>query len=592
MSAGCEKDGDIIKYTTAGGWRLNLYADFIPLLSSNEFNSSAQITTDSETIKCSGTILAQHSRVLKKSLEGSKELHIPDNQHVREFLSILNGGSVKLTLENFPDILKLMMMFDLPEVRKQILQRLGSLEMTLRKDLSILNHVQIIFNGLINCAKSSTDKAMTNEIYRPCRDLLTGYKLALYQCYGVIKRKWWISFQAAMLDLSSVHWSPGSLRWEEEVKIIHAEGVVHQVMDSLISGVDDKNGLIAILLHEDLFSHYIHWIKLLLDQSNYNLLTEFIATTDSVATWAKCPGTLSSELLDKLVGLDVSASQDTLSIQRHQAVIRRHFILVKSFEQMREKGTLFSFWKLLDKDDIRYLPWLLTARSDQFCVVECLLSWIHANEPEDVSFAPDFLKQAFVLNLSSWLGREGSVHRYRFMHVEKVLEEMGVSNLSDKSWPFRVDGTKLSLTLENVYYKETGSGYIMGSNGEMTRRFCPEDQTEEITIMFSLEEKRRIEPHPFQQFIKRPLSDIGIIVALFPDKIPTIKTYVGSSLECPQFLSARVKWCTETSKVPLYCEPDKAYKTILQAMKDDPKFYRANLDRDVTFDYFDLGRRI
>ena len=587
MSAGCEKDVNIIKYTTAGGWRLNLYADFIPLLSSNEFNSSAQIITDSETIECSGTILAQHSRVLKKSQEGSKELHIPDNQHVREFLSILNGGSVKLTLENFSDILKLMMMFDLPEVRKQILQRLGSLEMTLRKDLSILNHVQIIFNGLINCAKSSTDKAMTNEIYRPCRDLLTGYKLALYQYYGVIKRKWWISFQAAMLDLSSVHWSPGSLRWEEEVKIIHAEGVVHQVMDSLISGVDDKNGLIAILLHEDLFSHYIHWIKLLLDQSNYNLLTEFIATTYSVATWAKCPGTLSSELLDKLVGLDVSASQDTLSIQRHQAVIRRHFILVKSFEQMREKGTLFSFWKLLDKDDIRYLPWLLTARSDQFCVVECLLSWIHANEPEDVSFVPDFLKQAFVLNLSSWLGREGSVHRYRFMHVEKVLEEMGITNLSDKSWPFRVDGTELLLTLRYVYYKETKYTEI-GNNGEMTSRFSLEDQTEEITILFDLEEKRITEPQPF---IKRPLLD-AIIVTLFPDKIPTIKTSYESSLECPQFLSARVKWCTDTSKVPLYCEPEKAYKTILQAMKDDPNFYCANLDRDITFDYFDLGSRI
>ena len=81
------------RFSTAGGWRLmNVYTDFIPPLTStcSELNTPVQIITDSETIECSGTILAKHSRVLKKSLEDSTELHIPDNQRVREFLSILN----------------------------------------------------------------------------------------------------------------------------------------------------------------------------------------------------------------------------------------------------------------------------------------------------------------------------------------------------------------------------------------------------------------------------------------------------------------------------------------------------------------------
>ena len=90
-------------------------------------------------------------------------------------------------------------------------------------------------------------------------------------------------------------------------------------------------------------------------------------------------------------------------------------------EQMEGRNTLFSCWKTLDKDKNRCLPWLLTDASDQFCVVECLLSWIHANEPEDVSFVPEFLQQAFHINLSDLPGLGQSVTKYRVNHAHNKL---------------------------------------------------------------------------------------------------------------------------------------------------------------------------
>ena len=54
-----EQEGNCVgRYTTAGGWRLNVYIDFIPPLTSicSELNTPVQIITDSETIECSGTI--------------------------------------------------------------------------------------------------------------------------------------------------------------------------------------------------------------------------------------------------------------------------------------------------------------------------------------------------------------------------------------------------------------------------------------------------------------------------------------------------------------------------------------------------------
>ena len=520
------QDGNCVgRYTTAGGWRLNVNTDFIPPLTStcSELDTPVQIITDSETIECSGTILAKHSRVLKDSLEGSKELHIPDNQRVREFLSILNGGSVNITLDNFSDILKLMIIFDIPDAREQIIQALEPL-MVITWDLEISNDIQVLFNGLIFCAKVSTDKTMSDVIYRPCRAFLAtasnNYKFGFNSFNG-------------------------------------GRGSFYEAIESLISVVNDKNGLIAILLHEDLFSHYIHWIKLLLDQSNYNLLIDFIETADFVATWIKCYKsitlTLLDALLDKLAGLKVS-SNGVESIQVFKVAICKKVELVDSLKQMKEKGTLFSCWKMLDKDDIRYLP-LLTDASDQFCVVECLLSWLHSNKPEDVSFVHGFMQQAFHINLTG-LGQ--SVAKYRANHIETVLRNVTITNLSYMSRSiFYSDGTQLSLTLENVFYIQN---------------------SKEICISFS-------HKNAMKSCIGYKTSFFDVFV--FPDKIPTIK-YSREYFTCSPFIVAWAKLGTTASKIPLYCEPEKAYKMIQNAMKDDRKLYCQNLDRVTRFDLFDF----
>ena len=86
----------------------------------NEFNDAVLIVTEFEIIKCSAVLLAQHSSVLREYIKQEKELFLTDNKHVRECLIVLYGGSVSLTEENFQDILKFMVAFDIPGAQKQV----------------------------------------------------------------------------------------------------------------------------------------------------------------------------------------------------------------------------------------------------------------------------------------------------------------------------------------------------------------------------------------------------------------------------------------------------------------------------------------
>ena len=86
----------------------------------------------------------------------------------------------------------------------------------------ISNDIQVLFNRLISRAKVSTDKTMSDVIYRPCR-----------------------AFLATAGNDHKFSFNRFNEGWE----------CFDEAIEILISGVDDKNGLIAILLHEDLFSH-------------------------------------------------------------------------------------------------------------------------------------------------------------------------------------------------------------------------------------------------------------------------------------------------------------------------------------------------
>ena len=101
--------------------KLQFDTDFTRFLELDGYHDPICIVTESEIIKCNAVLLAQHSNVLREYLKEEKELFLTDNKHVRECLSILYGGSVRLTEENFQDILKFMVSFDITSVRDQVL---------------------------------------------------------------------------------------------------------------------------------------------------------------------------------------------------------------------------------------------------------------------------------------------------------------------------------------------------------------------------------------------------------------------------------------------------------------------------------------
>ena len=94
--------------------KLDFRTDFSFFLGYEEFLEAVNIVTESEIIKCSAILLAQHSEVFREAVREDKEFFLTENKHVRECLSVLYGGEAKLNDKNFQDILKFMVTFEIP----------------------------------------------------------------------------------------------------------------------------------------------------------------------------------------------------------------------------------------------------------------------------------------------------------------------------------------------------------------------------------------------------------------------------------------------------------------------------------------------
>ena len=167
-------------------------------------------------------------------------------------------------------------------------------------------------------------------------------------------------------------------------------------MDYFISEVVDKNEVLTILLHQDLIPDYIPWANMLMDKSNYKMLLDLFERPEISNAMSQCPRTQFDKLFVKMEDFENITLKEYKHLNNCKLKINEKITLLQSLKFMKECGSLYSCWKILDKDGMFVLSTAFTDKSDQFCVIECLLSWLVANVSSyDIDFVQKILLKAF-----------------------------------------------------------------------------------------------------------------------------------------------------------------------------------------------------
>ena len=495
--------------------KLEFNNDFTYFLEKDKFNDSVQIVTESEIIKCSAVLLAQHSSVLREYIKEDNELFLTDNKHVRECLTILYGGSVSLTEENFQDILKFMVAFDIPGARKQILNWMSGNRWN-------LDNAGLLINGSMVASKTIEGKwtCSKEEIYKPCR-LFFGQHLP----------------KIIVPDST-----------DERYK--NLENAINDV----ISGVVDKKELLTILLHQDLIPDYILWVNMLLDQSNYKLLLDSFEKPEISNAMSLCPRTQFEELFEKMEDFDNITVKEYKHLNRYKMKINDKITELQSLRFMKECGSLYSCWKILDADGMCVLSTAFTDKSDQFCVIECLLSWLAANKSSyDMDIVDKILSKA-IHHLSEHPPENINVQAYCTTYVKNAMDKLQI--LPDKYNAIsKIAKDRQSFNV-NVTAVQPPSPY----REEMLLTLSVRNQGAQFTVSVTLYQDRT----PKVSCDSPHTTNYNLYVyAWIVEHSQTLEQRSTSTTHYSQMQPSRS--CSRTStftRLPLYSDPDSAYKTL------------------------------
>ena len=103
----------------------NANTDFTRFLEET-IQNTVKVITKTGTLLCSGAVLSQHSEVIKQIVEKENEICLGNYKFAKECLTILHGGSVKMTEENCVEITKFGAQFGVADIVEQGLQYLAS----------------------------------------------------------------------------------------------------------------------------------------------------------------------------------------------------------------------------------------------------------------------------------------------------------------------------------------------------------------------------------------------------------------------------------------------------------------------------------
>ena len=326
--------------------KLQFDTDFTRYLELDDYHDPICIVTESETIKCNAVLLAQHSDVLREYLKKDKELFLTDNKHVRECLSILYGGSVELTEENFQDILKFMVCFDITSVRDQVLDWMSQRKWNLDDAYLLINGSMI---AVKSCSCNTDVESLRGKVYKPCR---------LFFEKGLVQ----------LLDFKGT---------DERCKSLDT------AMQYILSRVTDSKEFLAMLLHQDLIPKFIPWIQILIDQSRYDVFLEALQRPEFVNKMSLCTRAQFDGLFDKIEDFENMTLKEYKHLNKFKLKINEKMGICLSLKFMKENGNLHSCWKILDVDGLSVIPTTFSGTSDQFFVVENIAAWFFAKSCSD-----------------------------------------------------------------------------------------------------------------------------------------------------------------------------------------------------------------
>ena len=513
--------------------KLNFNNDFTKFLEIQDYNTPVCVMTESETIQCNGMLLAQHSNVLRECLKEDKELFLTDNKHVRECLSILYGGSVKLTEENFQDILKFMVSFDIISVRDQVLDWMSQNRWSLDSASLLINCTSDV--GKASRVQARVSLNLKDDLMKPCR----------------------LFFSQHLVN--KINPNSRDIRYK----------TLDSAMKSILQGIGDKAKFIDVLLHQDLIPKYVPWITELMNQSSYDIFLNRLEQPEIANKMPLLTRTQFEDLFDKIEDFECMTLKEYKRLNKYKLNINEKMAVVQSLRFMKENGSLYSCWKILDGDGMTIFKNAFTDKSDQFCIIECHQSWYSAHKSPG---SKDILETNLLDALRRLIQGPGNCL------LQNYLSRCPVGLYGNRQVGFpkevhtfhQISGPILFYEAEDIvmelhYGKYDTDGYRRQSQ----TRFL-------FKIRFSknrLPEVSAVDPNEIDRespyFGQDGLGRIG--------SYGNYKTYVYA------FQNGH-----DSQKIPLYCDPSEAFKIIQKNIKRGSPYSRYYEDKE-TFSIPDVN---
>ena len=457
--------------------KLDFNTDFTQFLMMQDYNDPVYVVTESETIKCNAVLLAQHSSVLRKYFKDDKELFLTDNKHVRECLSILYGGSVELSEENFQDILKFMVAFDIPSVLDQVLEWMSQNRWNLDNARLLIKSSMTAIKGCFGVADLHS---LREKVYQPCR-LFLGKRLT------------------DMINPNSTD--------------ARYKNIVRARRSCSLGRVTDRKEQLAMLLHEDLIPEYIDWITCVMDQSVYY---EFLSTLDRPEVLNKmslCTREQFEGLFDKIENFQNITLKEFKNLNKYKLKIHEKMATCQSLRLMKENGNLYSCWKVMDFDGLSIVPLVCTDTPDQFCIVENLLSWLSSKKCSACD-----KDRALKLLLKTFEKISISLTNNSFQQYAKIVRELiGNLNIDMKFIP---QNSSFRYHVSNI---EIDEWFVKAKDSNSFYQHHGDNSSEKIKLCLNVNVKDWIGTGR-----KSRDYQLRVTVKLSPDTVPDVRSAIES----------------------------------------------------------------
>ncbi|KAL5249053.1 hypothetical protein ACHWQZ_G018031 [Mnemiopsis leidyi] len=419
---------------------IKLNTDFTRFLE-DEIKNTVKVVTRTGILECSGAVLSQHSDVIKKIVDKEDEISLENYEFARECLTILHGGCVKLTEENFEEIIKFGVQFGIADIAEQGLDFL---------------HSQVKRSNLLNAAQVC---CRTYTFAKVCKcNLNMNFFWPLEESVDELDFKETQNFLADFIETCS---------FDGMLSMLTNKVLAGKLLMTVTSLIDRSN-IMEILEAFQKNNYQKLYLETFSECPKQNVITFF----QKIEVWSLLVGQWRIlKQLTKTFSLSLQTRntlpRDTVPLY---TVITRD--TVPRDQITTEKHLLFC-WRQLTLENIRHICEFFPTT---FYLVEVLLSWVTLKRPD-----PSVVRHLCrLLDVSQ-------LDRYYLRHVTEVLKTGGYVVFFNCSHSVRsdiTDNNKICFNKTTIITKiyETGKGNSRPKNSIAGRVIsfsrCSDNSTE------------------------------------------------------------------------------------------------------------------